>query len=74
MGLIVAANPFAQMIFSPLVGWWSNKLGSIRLPLIVSLILFAAASSIYSSLELFSSYRKHWMLWSRFLVGISSGK
>ncbi|KAJ8921577.1 hypothetical protein NQ315_010482 [Exocentrus adspersus] len=72
MGFVVAANPFAQMIFSPLVGWWSNKLGSIRIPLIVSLVVFTIASSIYSSLELFDSYRKHWMLWSRFLVGVSS--
>lgn len=73
MGFVVAANPFAQMIFSPLVGWWSNRLGSIRMPLIVSLVVFTIASSIYSSLELFDSYRKHWMLWSRFLVGVSSG-
>lgn len=74
MGFVVAANPFGQMIFSPLVGWWSNKLGSIRIPLIVSLIVFTLASGMYSSLELFPSYRKHWMLWSRFMVGVSSGK
>ncbi|CAG9822815.1 unnamed protein product [Phaedon cochleariae] len=72
MGFVVAANPFAQMIFSPLVGWWSNKLGSIRVPMIFSLLLFTIASAMYSSLELFSSHRKHWMLWSRFLVGVSS--
>ncbi|CAH1969756.1 unnamed protein product [Acanthoscelides obtectus] len=72
MGLIVAANPFAQMVFSPIVGWWSNRLGSIRIPLIMSLVVFALASSTYSSLEVFPSYRKYWMLASRFLVGVSS--
>jgi ceroid-lipofuscinosis MFS transporter 7 len=72
MGYIVAANPFGQMLFSPLVGWWSNRLGSIRLPLLVSLALFTLSSGIYSSLELFDDYRKHWMLWTRFLVGVSS--
>ncbi|KAF7271162.1 CLN7/MFS domain-containing 8 [Rhynchophorus ferrugineus] len=72
MGFIVAANPFAQMCFSPLIGWWSNKLGSIRLPVIASLLLFGFASSVYSCLELFDSHVKHWMLWSRFLVGVSS--
>ncbi|CAG9769661.1 unnamed protein product [Ceutorhynchus assimilis] len=72
MGFIVAANPFGQMLFSPLVGWWSNKLGSIRIPLIFSLLLFTFASGIYSCLELFDSHIKHWMLWSRFLVGVSS--
>lgn len=73
MGYIVAANPFAQMLFSPLVGWWSNKLGSIRLPVLVSLALFTVASAMYSSLELFSSHRKYWMFGTRFLVGVSSG-
>ncbi|RZC37107.1 major facilitator superfamily domain-containing protein 8, partial [Asbolus verrucosus] len=72
MGYIVAANPFGQMLFSPLVGWWSNRLGSIRLPLLFSLALFTVSSATYSSLELFNNYRKHWMLWTRFLVGVSS--
>ncbi|KAG5868304.1 hypothetical protein JTB14_022787 [Gonioctena quinquepunctata] len=72
MGFIVAANPLGQMLFSPLVGWWSNRLGSIRAPLILSLTVFTIASAMYSSLELFPSHQKHWMLWSRFLVGASS--
>ncbi|XP_023023501.2 CLN7/MFS domain-containing 8 [Leptinotarsa decemlineata] len=72
MGFVVAANPFGQMLFSPLVGWWSNRLGSIRMPLIFSLAVFTITSAMYSSLELFPSHRKHWMLWSRFLVGVSS--
>ncbi|XP_017772587.1 PREDICTED: major facilitator superfamily domain-containing protein 8-like [Nicrophorus vespilloides] len=73
MGYVVGANPFGQMLFSPLLGWWSNKLGSIRMPLLVTLAVFAIASSVYSSLELFTSYRKYWMLGARFLVGVSSG-
>lgn len=73
MGYIVAANPFAQMLFSPLVGFWCNKLnGNIRIPLLATLALFVISSAIYSSLELFDSYHKYWMLFSRFLVGISS--
>lgn len=73
MGYIVGANPLGQMLFSPLFGWWSNRLGSIRLPLLVSLALFIIASGIYSTLEMFESYRKYWMLYARFLVGVSSG-
>lgn len=38
MGFIVAANPLGQMIFSPLFGWWSNKIKSIRVPLLVSMV------------------------------------
>ncbi|KAG8237890.1 hypothetical protein J437_LFUL017898 [Ladona fulva] len=72
MGYVVGANPFGQMLFSPLVGWWGNKLGSIRLPVIVSLGLFTAASAGYSLLEVFPSHHKYWMVATRFLVGISS--
>ncbi|XP_058833186.1 major facilitator superfamily domain-containing protein 8-like isoform X2 [Topomyia yanbarensis] len=72
MGWIVSANPVGQMIFSPLVGLWSNKLGSIRLPLLFSLALFSIASGLYSTLELFTSHQKYWMLYSRFLIGVSS--
>ncbi|XP_062129736.1 major facilitator superfamily domain-containing protein 8 isoform X2 [Drosophila sulfurigaster albostrigata] len=72
MGLIVAANPLAQMIFSPIFGWWGNKLGTIRLPLLISLGLFTIASALYSSLELVGDNAKYWMLISRFLIGVSS--
>lgn len=72
MGLIVAANPFAQMVFSPLVGWWGNRLGSVRVPLLVSLALFTFASGMYSSIELFPHNHKWWMFASRFLIGVSS--
>lgn len=72
MGLIVAANPLGQMIFSPLFGWWSNKIHSIRIPMICSLTLFTVASAIYSSLELIPDNVKYWMWASRFLIGVSS--
>jgi MFS transporter, ceroid-lipofuscinosis neuronal protein 7 len=74
MGYIIAANPFAQMLFSPLVGWWGNKMGSIRIPLMCSLGLFTIASAMYSVIEVFSSHHKYWMFASRFVVGISSGE
>lgn len=72
MGYIVAANPFAQMVFSPLFGWWSNRIGTCRLPLLASLALFTFASAMYSSIEIFPSYHKWWMFTSRFLIGVSS--
>ncbi|KAL1138471.1 hypothetical protein AAG570_008534 [Ranatra chinensis] len=72
MGYVVAANPFAQMLFSPVAGWWANKLGAVRWPLITSVVVFILSSSLYSILELFISYRRYWMLLSRFFVGVSS--
>uniref|UniRef100_A0A1B6CLX1 Major facilitator superfamily (MFS) profile domain-containing protein n=2 Tax=Clastoptera arizonana TaxID=38151 RepID=A0A1B6CLX1_9HEMI len=72
MGYVVAANPLGQMLFSPLVGWWGNHRGSVRLPLITSLLVFTVASGGYSTLQMFPSYKKYWMLFFRFLVGVSS--
>lgn len=73
MGWVVAANPFGQMLFSPLFGWWVNKRGSVRLPLILSLVLFTLASALYSVLEIIPAYPTAWMVIARFLVGVSSG-
>ncbi|XP_031841265.1 CLN7/MFS domain-containing 8 [Nomia melanderi] len=72
MGYVVAANPLAQMLFSPLVGWWGDKRGSIRLPLLLTLFLFIYASGMYSVLEILPANRKMLMVVARFLVGVSS--
>jgi ceroid-lipofuscinosis MFS transporter 7 len=72
MGLVVAANPLGQMVFSPLFGYWSNKMKSIRLPLIASMAIFCISSGIYSTLDLFPNNTKYWMFIARFFVGVSS--
>ncbi|KAK0159629.1 hypothetical protein PV327_010724 [Microctonus hyperodae] len=72
MGYVVAANPLGQMLFSPIVGWWANKRGSIRLPLLITLLIFIIASAIYSTLELMPGDKKSWMIAARFAIGVSS--
>jgi ceroid-lipofuscinosis MFS transporter 7 len=72
MGLVVAANPLGQMVFSPLFGYWSNKMKSIRFPLIASMAIFCISSGIYSTLDLFTTNVKYWMFAARFFVGVSS--
>lgn len=74
MGYVVAANPLGQMLFSPLVGWWGNKRGSVRLPLLVTLALFTIASAVYSILEVIPGDKKNYMFAARFFVGVSSGR
>lgn len=73
MGFIVAANPLGQLAFSPIVGWWANKAGSIRWPMWTTLVVFVISSGAYATLEVFDNNQKYWMLASRFLVGVSSG-
>lgn len=72
MGYVVAANPLGQMLFSPLVGWWGDRRGSIRLPLLSTLALFTFASGLYSVLEIVPGDQKMYMIAARFLVGVSS--
>lgn len=72
MGFVVAANPLGQVIFSPLVGWWSNKLGTTHLPLLLTVAIFTIASGWYSILESFTEYRKWHMLAARFFTGVSA--
>ncbi|KAG5326106.1 MFSD8 protein, partial [Acromyrmex heyeri] len=72
MGYVVAANPLGQMLFSPLVGWWGNKRGSVRLPLLITLALFTISSAAYSILEMIPGNKKNYMLVARFFVGVSS--
>lgn len=73
MGYVIAANPLGQMLFSPLIGWWADKRGSIRVPLLSTLALFILASGMYSILEIIPGDRKIYMIAARFLVGVSSG-
>ncbi|XP_014217374.2 major facilitator superfamily domain-containing protein 8-like [Copidosoma floridanum] len=72
MGYVVAANPLGQMLFSPLVGWWANRRGSIRLPMLTTLGLFILASAVYSTVEVIPGEHKLLLIVSRFLVGVSS--
>lgn len=68
----MAANPLGQFILSPLLGFWTNKVTSIRFPIIASLVMFCISSGLYSSLDLFGSGVKYWMLFIRFFMGAAS--
>lgn len=73
-GIVIAVSPLSQMIASPLVGWWTNKKKSCRIPLICTMVLFAFASVMYATLSIFDSNHKYWMLIARILIGTSSGR
>ncbi|XP_059057388.1 major facilitator superfamily domain-containing protein 8 [Achroia grisella] len=72
LGLVVGANPLGQLLFSPLLGLWANRAKSARIPLLATLALFVIASVLYSQLHLTRPYAKYWMVFARFLVGVSS--
>jgi len=79
-GWMVAINPIGQMLFSPLLGWLTTRLGSIRITCIITCLLYIVGNIIYSCLSLFPHDRdddKGWlragfMLFGRLLVGIGT--
>ncbi|CAH2084343.1 unnamed protein product [Euphydryas editha] len=72
LGLAVGASPLGQLAASPLLGWWANRAGSARAPMLATLALFVLASTLYAQLHLTRPHAHHWMLAARALVGISS--
>jgi len=76
-GWMVAINPVGQMIFSPILGWLSNKLGSIRLVMYITCCVYIVGNLLYACLSLLpeeNEGKSRWlcMLAARCMVGISS--
>jgi len=76
-GWMVAINPIGQMIFSPIFGWITNKVGSIRVVCLITCVLYIIGNVIYSCLSLVPDSKDGWlragvMLFGRLLVGIST--
>lgn len=74
VGFIIAASPLAQMVASPVVGLWANRIRQSRIPLIATMILFALASVLYAVVNWFSTGHRYWLIVAKLLVGVSSGK
>ncbi|XP_069985781.1 major facilitator superfamily domain-containing protein 8 isoform X2 [Penaeus vannamei] len=72
LGWAIAANPLGQMVASPLLGLWGNKAGSNRGAFLTTILLFITGNILYAILSLFGTAAKGVMIFSRFLVGISS--
>jgi ceroid-lipofuscinosis MFS transporter 7 len=73
---IVAINPLAQVIFSPIFGYFYNKFGAVRPLGVISAIVFIFGNLLYSILSLIPSENGRYgaLLLSRFLTGASSGR
>jgi len=82
MGWAVAINPIGQLITSPIFGWLANKLGSIRMILVTTGVLYLLGNTLYACLSLLPHdpeekvetrgvYRYSFMLLARLLIGIS---
>lgn len=72
LGWVVAANPLGQMLASPAFGLWANKAESNRGAFILTISCFIAGNIFYAILGTFGSAAKSVMIFSRFVVGVSS--
>ena len=76
-GWMVAINPIGQMLFSPPLGWLTQRVGSIRLTCIITCVLYILGNLLYSVLPAFPDTNSGWtragmMLFARLLVGIGT--
>jgi len=73
LGWVVAANPIGQLLSAPIVGWLSNRMGSVRWLCIVTNLLSSSGFIIYASLSTLPQPQVLWMIVSRFVVGLAAG-
>ncbi|XP_055528937.1 major facilitator superfamily domain-containing protein 8-like isoform X1 [Wyeomyia smithii] len=71
LAYLFAMPSVLQLVGSPVLGWWSNKLSSVRYLIIPFLVCFIAGQIIYALAEEFTSHQKYVILTSRVLVGVS---
>ncbi|PIC26112.1 hypothetical protein B9Z55_018789 [Caenorhabditis nigoni] len=72
-GAVIAAYSFTQCIFSPLFGYWSNKISQVRLPMIIGFIIMAFGNLVYLSLQFWNDHYLYVMMFSRLIAGAGSG-
>ena len=73
LGLYIASQPLAQLFFSPLMGFLGNKLGSIRIPAMVSTLIMGFGFAFYASVSAFPEPRKWYLFAARFTIGSAGG-
>lgn len=72
LAYLFAIPSLAQLVLSPLFGYWNNKLSSIRLPMMLFLISLVVGQVLYGVIEELENNRKYVLLVSRALVGTST--
>ncbi|EFX78858.1 hypothetical protein DAPPUDRAFT_305114 [Daphnia pulex] len=73
LGLFIAAQPLAQLIFSPIMGYLGNKLGSIRILSMISMSFLAAGFALYACVAALPEPRRWYLFAARFLIGAAGG-
>ena len=77
-GYVVAADAFASMIFSPIFGYFCDRMGQIRGVSLLCGVLFTGGNAMYALLSLIprgdNKIRVWMMLVARLIVGAGTSK
>lgn len=69
--MVVASYSLGQIIGSPLLGWYSNKIRNVRTPIALGIVLSFTGNLFYASALLVpSAYSKWLVLLGRFIGGV----
>lgn len=72
-GAVVGCYSLGQILASPLAGWLANRLGQIRLPLLLNLACMFLGNAIYLNLQnVRAGRRRAWLLLARLVTGVGS--
>jgi ceroid-lipofuscinosis MFS transporter 7 len=69
LGFIIAFYSLGQLISSPLIGHWSNKIGKIKPPIYLGFSFIFAGNFLYMIAGTMPSHRKYFILFARFVTG-----
>uniref|UniRef100_A0A914XVC4 Major facilitator superfamily (MFS) profile domain-containing protein n=1 Tax=Panagrolaimus superbus TaxID=310955 RepID=A0A914XVC4_9BILA len=69
LGVIIACYSLGQLISSPLIGHWSNKIGKIKPPIYLGFSFIFAGNFFYMIAGTMPYHRKYFILFARFVTG-----
>lgn len=73
LGFFIAAQPLGQLIFSPIMGYLGNRIGSVRILTMISMLFLAAGFALYACVSAIPPPRKWYLFAARFLIGAAGG-
>ncbi|CAD5233653.1 unnamed protein product [Bursaphelenchus xylophilus] len=71
-GTAASFYPLGQILFSPVFGWWSNHIKSIKIPLIVAMSVECLGNVVYIFMQTSPSAAKWMFMGARFICGIGT--
>ncbi|CEF60920.1 Major facilitator superfamily and Major facilitator superfamily domain, general substrate transporter-containing protein [Strongyloides ratti] len=69
-GFVLGSYSISNIIFSPLFGWWSNKIKCIKIPLYIGITCQLTGNTLYFILDKLPYYQKEFMFFARVITGV----